>query len=64
MAVATETTENRYHTIEVDRDLPLCEQVHYVNTVLSLETLVSEKCYLEKIENRDGHMTLTYSLWQ
>ena len=51
--MTTATTEFRYYTIEVDRSRSISEQIHYANTLLSLETLASDKCYLEKIENRD-----------
>lgn len=62
--MTTETTRIRYYVIEVARNLPLSEQLHYANDILCLEALSNERCFLEKIEASDSRITLTYHIRQ
>jgi len=57
-----------YFTIEVDRDIPLSEQLHKANSQLCfelrVEERVEEKVFLEDIQVKNGYKVLRYRFWR
>jgi hypothetical protein len=56
--------DSNYYTIEVNRDIPLSEQLHKANAQLCLELRVEEKVFLEDIQCKNGYKVLRYRFWK
>jgi len=59
----TKNEDSNYYTIEVDRDIPLSEQLHKANAQMCFELRVQEKVFLEDIQFKNGHKVLRYRFW-
>jgi hypothetical protein len=56
--------DSNYYTIEVNRDIPLSEQLHKANAQLCFELRVEEKVFLEDIQFKNGYKVLRYRFWK
>jgi hypothetical protein len=56
--------DSNYYTIEVNRDIPLSEQLHQANAQLCFELRVEEKVFLEDIQFKNGYKVLRYRFWK
>jgi hypothetical protein len=54
--------DGRYYSVKIRRSLPLAQQLHEANTLLCNEADEDESVFLEKWENRNGHIVLLYRL--
>jgi len=60
----TEEQDARFYTVEIDRNLPLSEQLHEANAQICFEAADDEKVLLEEIGFRNGYRVLRYRLWR
>ena len=56
--------DSDYCTVEVDRNLPLSEQLHRANSKLSCEVSAGERIFLEDIRFNNGYKVLRYRFWR
>ncbi|MGD8373201.1 MAG: hypothetical protein PVG64_06600 [Syntrophobacterales bacterium] len=59
-----EKQDSDYFTVEVDRDLPLSEQLHRANSKLSFEVSAEDRIFLEDIQFKNGYKVLRYRFWR
>jgi hypothetical protein len=62
--MGVEKQDPEYCTVEVDRDLPLSEQLHRANSKLSFEVSAEERIFLEDIQFKNGYKVLRYRFWR
>jgi hypothetical protein len=60
----TEEQDTRFYSVEIDRNLPLSEQLHEANAQICFEAADDEKVLLEEIGFRNGYRVLRYRLWR
>jgi hypothetical protein len=60
----TEEQDTRFYSVEIDRNLPLSEQLHEANAQICSEAAGDEKVLLEEIGFRNGYRVLRYRLWR
>jgi hypothetical protein len=58
----TDKKDERYFSIKIERSLPLAEQIHQANGLISNEAAQNESVFLEGAEARNGHLVLLYRL--
>ena len=60
----TEEQDTRFYSVEIDRNLPLSEQLDEANAQICFEAADDEKVLLEEIGFRNGYRELRYRLWR